>query len=200
MKRLVYLIAILVCFILAGRARAQDNPDVNMDLFAPSVHAWDLGTIMTTRLAPDYDFNAGLWLTYRKDPLVFQSPAGSQTQLVGDQLVADLYFAIPLFGLLSVGLDIPVFLMASGDSPGAVIPVLDEVSGASLGDIRLSVKVRFWDNGNKGFGLGLAEDVTVPTATGDKLTGEGGVTSRTLLIADYAWQGYGQKGIVSITS
>lgn len=188
--RLVTLFAVLAVALTAAPAYA-DNPNVNMNDFVPSVHAWDIGNILTTRIMPEFGISGGLWLTYRKNALNVEAPtATGESQLVSDQLVGDFYAAIPIAKILSVGVDIPVFFVSSGDDPSAVVSSLQQADGASLGDIRLSGKVKFWDNKNVGFGVGLGQDLTLPTATGDKFTGEDSLTSTTKLLLDYNKQGW----------
>ncbi len=191
MRRLLVTAVLSIMALSAANPALADNPNVNMDDFQPSVHAWDIGNIYTTRIASPFQWNAGIWLSYRKDALSLQGSAVNSTaQVVSDQLVGDVYFAMAFFNQLSVGLDIPVFFLSNGDDPGAIVGSLSKASGASLGDVRLSAKLKFWDNKNKGIGVAMTEDLTVPTATGDKFTGEANVTSRTGLVVDWTWQGF----------
>lgn len=191
MKKHVVFLFTALAIVLAAVPAYADNPNVNMDDFTPSVHAWDIGNILTTRIAPDFTISGGLWLTYRKNALSVAGPTvAGDAQLVSDQLVGDLYAAIPFAKIISVGVDIPVFFVSSGDDPSSVVASMQQADGASLGDIRLSGKVKFWNNKNVGIGVGLAQDISVPTATGDKFTGEDTVTSNTKLLVDYSKQGW----------
>jgi OOP family OmpA-OmpF porin len=189
MYRNVAVAIALLSLAWTSSALAQDNPNVNMDDFMPSVHAWDTIGVGTTRIEEGLTPNAGMWLTYRRNALKVIG-GGNEAALVQNQLVADFYGALSLFGWASIGLDVPVFFMSNGESPSAVAANLTQADGASLGDIRLSGKVKFWDNGNKGFGMGLMQDVTVPSATGDKFTGEDSFSSRTNLMMDYQKNGW----------
>jgi outer membrane protein OmpA-like peptidoglycan-associated protein len=185
------ILSLCLAGLFAGPALAE-NPNVNMNDFYPSPHAYDIGHVMGTRVAPSMDLNGGLWMTYRNKALGMESPTGTgSAQLIKDQLVADLYVALGLFDLASVGLDIPVFFMSSGDDPTGVMNSFSTAKGAAFGDVRLAAKMKFWNNENKGFGLGIAEDVTLPTATSGNFAGEDGVTSRTNLILDYNKSGWG---------
>lgn len=190
MKNSLRFAALTFVLLLTSNARA-DNPNVNMNDFSPSVHSWDIGNISTTRIAPHLEISGGLWMVYRKNALNLENPQGADaTQLISDQLVSDLYFAVPLLNIASIGVDIPIFFVSSGDDPSAIVGSMSQAEGASFGDARLSGKVKFWDNGNKGFGVGLLQDLTLPTATGDKFTGEDTVTSRTALILDWSGSGF----------
>ena len=184
MQRIFPISLILALMLLSTPAQAA-NPEANLNDFHPSVHAWDIANIYTTRVAPSFKLSGGLWFTYRKDALRIANPGGGETQLISDQVVTDFYVAIPFANILSVGLNLPLFLTSSGVTPGAVFPDFTKVSGASLGDLRLSAKVKFWNNKNRGIGLGLTQDLTFPTATGATFSGERSVTSKTSIIFDW---------------
>ena len=180
----------LAALLLPAPAAAQNNPNVNLNDFAPSVHAWDVLNVSGTKIAPDWQPNAGMWMLYRSGALALSGVQGNTVNIISDQLVGDFYASIPIKGWASVGIGVPLFFMSAGDDPVTVAPHMTQASGASLGDVRLSGKVRFWDTGNRGVGVGLGQDLTVPTATGDKLTGEQSVTSRTYFIWDFNHQGW----------
>lgn len=188
--RIQLSLAVLIALVwTSANALAQNNPSVNMDDFVPSVHAWDTLGVGTTRIEEGVTPNVGFWATYRRNALKVVG-GGSEAALVQNQLVGDFYGALSILGWASIGVDVPVFFMSNGESPAAVASNLTQADGASLGDVRLSGKVKFWDNGNKGFGMGLMQDVSVPTATGDKFTGEDSFTSRTYLLTDYSKNGW----------
>ncbi|MFH1529683.1 MAG: transporter [Pseudomonadota bacterium] len=177
--------------VCAGPLAHAGNPKINVDDFQPSPHAGDILDTVTTRVGPHLGVSGGVWFTYRKDPLVAVGFEGEgEVALVGDQLVGDLQVALPLFGLASVGIDLPVLLHSAGGDPALVNPAWTQVAGAGLGDLRLSFKAKFWDNHNKGFGLGVAQDLTLPTSVGDKLFGADAPTSVTRLILDYQIKGF----------
>lgn len=187
--RKALLSALSLAVLLSAVPARADNPNINVDDYVPSVFAYDILGTYTNRISPVLDPTFALWLVYRNSPLALQGP-GASAQVVSNQVVADLTFSLAILEFLAVGVDLPIFLLNSGDSPSSVAPTLDKVSGAAFGDIRLSAKARFLGNGKKGFSLGLAEDITLPTTNGDRFTGEDTLTSRTGLIADYAMGGW----------
>jgi outer membrane protein OmpA-like peptidoglycan-associated protein len=178
-------ILLLTIVLVSSTATAQDNPNVNVNDFVPSVHAWDHANVMGTRIQDGLQYSSGLWFAYRKNAFSVQGKAAGQ--LVSSQVVGDVYMGTSLFGWGSVGIDLPIFFATSGETAANG---LVGASGAALGDLRLSLKGKFWQNGNTGFGLGLAQDITFPTSTGNNYTGEEGVSSTTTLIADYNWKGW----------
>jgi len=181
-------LAMLNLAILASPALAA-NPEVNLNDFMPSVHAWDVANIMTSRIAPHLKLSGGLWFSYRKDSWAIETPLGT-TQVMSDQVIAEFYGALPLAGLVSLGVGLPVFLTAGGDQPGVGFGGFTQASGAAFGDLRLSAKLRFWKKRKKGFGLGLAQDLTFPTASGAKYGGEASVTWKSTLILDWGHRGW----------
>jgi OmpA-OmpF porin, OOP family len=184
-KLTMALTTLVIGLIWTTPAIAQDNPKVNMNDFVPSIHPGDIINVLTTRIEKGWVPGGGLWLAYRRNALTVEGQkAGSQ--VVQDQVVMDLYGSVSILGWGSVGLSVPVLLNGSGDSSA----VAGGASGASFGDLRLSGKVKFWDNGNEGFGAGLGLDFTMPTASGTNYIGEETVTARTSLIADYHWNGW----------
>ena len=191
-QKATHAFLVFVLFVgmgIASQAHAQ-NPKVNVDDFRPSPHAGDILDIVSTRMGPHLGFSAGAWFTYRKDPLVAVGFEGEGVvKLVSDQLIGNVQGALPLFGLASVGIDLPVLLYSSGGDTAAVNPAWNQVSGGGLGDLTLSFKVKFWDNHNSGLGLGLAQDLTLPTSVGDKLLGSEAPTSITRLVLDYEIKG-----------
>ena len=188
MKSLFGSLALFSLLLGASSVRAA-NPQANLNDFAPSVHPWDLSNVLTTRIAPTLNISGGFWFTYRKDAWKVETPQGTN-QALSDQLVADFYAAVPFADLVSVGVGIPVYLVSKGDAPNAFMAAFTRASGASFGDLRLSAKVKFWKNKNRGIGLGAAQEFTFPTATGAKYTGEKTLTSKTSLLFDYGKNGF----------
>lgn len=187
--RVLFAVAVLGALLVGVPARA-DNPRMNLYDFRPSVHAFDIGGIWTSHVAEPYQLTGGLWMVYRKDPLNVLGLDGEKVQVISDQAVADLYISMAFFHQLSIGLSVPLFVWMQGDDPTPVDLTMNKVGGFSLGDLRLSAKFKFWENGNKGLGLALGQDLTLPVATGDNMVGEPSVTSLTQLVLDYSVSGY----------
>jgi hypothetical protein len=194
MSRRATCLAVMVSVFLgvgAGQLAWADNPAINTDDFLPSPHARDILDVNTTRAAKHLQYSGGIWFTYRQSPLVVQGFLGEgEVELVGAQLVGNLQFAMPLFGRASVGVDLPTLLYTAGDEPSQVNPDWSQLSGAGLGDLRLSAKVRFWGDGKRGLGVGAAQELTLPTSVGDKLLGSDAPTSTTRLVVDYQCTGF----------
>ncbi len=182
-------VACLVVAVLLPSVAAAENPNVNSDSFRPSVHPGDILGITTAALPKHLGFSAGVWMTWNHRPLKFMDPNGHQFLLVRDQVVADVVGSLSLFGFLDVGLDLPIFLMSKGDVPPAGLG-LRQVSGASVGDVRLGLKASLLKSRPGGFGLALAEDLTFPTSHPDRYSGDTGVTGTTTIVGDWAGGGW----------
>ncbi len=86
-----------------------------------------------------------------------------------------LLFALGLFDWVELGLHMPVVVhqrggitMADGSNQSLV--------GSAVGDLRVGLKGTVLHTPDRGFGLGLAFDVTAPTGQTTALAGEGAVT------------------------
>ncbi|NOZ02830.1 MAG: OmpA family protein [Deltaproteobacteria bacterium] len=187
----------LAAVSLVGDPALADNPQVNVDFFRPSVHPGDILDIQTATMPKQWEWGAGAWLTYNHRPM--KLIGGDPYDMVRHQLVMDLFAHVALLDWLDVGVDLPFFLWSGGDGvPNGVrqnYPYLDEVSGVSLGDLRLAIKARILGGNGRGFGLGVGEDLTFPTSVAisgaaHKFDGEGNVTSTTNIIADYSRDGW----------
>jgi outer membrane protein OmpA-like peptidoglycan-associated protein len=170
-------------------AQAEDNPYVNVDFFRPSVHPYDILDIQTSNMPKLYEYGGGLWMTYNYKPLSMKDTATDKNiyQMVKNQFITDLFGHYAAFNFLDIGLDLPLFLVSSGDSPASNVN-LKKAGGFALGDLRLGFKGVFFKE--KGLGLGLGEDITLPTATNRNFSGDEGLTSTTNLIADYSVSGF----------
>lgn len=192
MTRSLMLIAAAAALAAPGASRAEDNPRLNANFFRPSVHPGDILAIQTATQPGHLKLGGGAFFTWNHSPLSIVD-ATTDEKIYGavtNQFVADLYFSLGLSDYFDIGLDVPIFLYSAGDSPGA-LSTLKEVSGASLGDIRVAGKVSFFGTKRKGgFGLALAEDLTFPSATPRHFNGDELVTSTTTLILDYAHRGW----------
>lgn len=181
--------------LAAGTARA-DNPEVNVNFFRPSVHAGDILAIQTTTVPKQWEWGIGAWFTYNHRPLKILE--GDKYDMVRNQFVMDLFGHVSFTDWLSVGLDLPFFLYSKGDAVPTNIENAfgnNQVSGTSLGDLRLGLKARILGGNGKGFGLGLSADLTFPTATGmsgndNNFNGDSNVTGTPYVILDYSQDGW----------
>jgi len=167
--------AALLGVFSASDAHAE-NPRVNTQVFRPSAHAGDLITTMLTDVGVHTAWSASLLMNFGKNPLVFvdqTAGANSRHEVIQNQFTADLMGSIALFDRLSIGLAVPVFFVNSGEKVG-FIPLDPAPSSATLGDIRLSVKVGILqrEKDADGFGLAAVVDFGLPTGQADSFVSD----------------------------
>ena len=137
-------------------ARAQ----VDAERFKPSVtHDGFVnadGSAVRTTADP---WEIGGYLGYGRNQLVTVSSAGDVRQKVlSGRLGGDLFASVTIARPFAIGLDVPFFVVQTGDA---------SPSFAGLDDIRLVPKLRILDDVGDGIGLAIAAEVRVPTHAGD---------------------------------
>ncbi len=175
---------------------AADNPQYRVNSYLPTPHEGDTFGVLSTRAAVPWSWSAGAWLTVNDRPFELQTQQGAPlAAVVSRQVATDVYGGIGLLPWLSAGVVLPIYPSTSGE----VLPdryQLEQVGGAALGDPRLSAKAILVDSENDGFGLAIAEELSLPLATGGNFTGDESVVSFTSLAADYAWRGW--RGSINV--
>ena len=167
----------------ASAAYAADNPRNNADTFRPSAISGDVLAVGTTATGRD-GLSALFGATWNEKPLkVTDAASGAEVRIVARQIALDIGAAWQFADRISVAAVLPVFALSDGSALPAELG-LSQVGGASVGDLRLSARGVLLRA--SGFGLALREDVTVPTANRTDFTGDLGVTSTSLLVADWA--------------
>lgn len=170
-----------------------DNPKVNMNTFRPSVHGGDILGVQTALMPKQWAWGVGGYFLFQQDSLALIDATTEDKiyQIIHNDFMMDVMGNVSLFDFLNIGISVPVHLFAKGDTPPAGYSLLfDRVEGTSLGDIRLGIKGAILRSNGGGFGLGLSEEVTFPTATTANLLGDDGVTSTTRVLADFVWSGF----------
>lgn len=187
--RSILAVTLLVAALVPATAAAE-NPRLNVDTFRPSVHPGDILGVITANEPGHLKLGGGGFLTWNHLPLRFVNPSGdTDYTAVRDQFVADLFISLGLSKYLDLGLDIPIFLFTRGDNVASGYP-FSKSQGASLGDIRLSLKGTILGGNGKGFGLGLAADLTLPSATPKYFNGDRLVSFKPVLFLDYSKKGW----------
>ena len=170
-----------------------DNPRVNILRVRLSPFPGDLFAVQTNtqpgHLQPFY----GASLTWNNKELAMVDSSGTRFfQTVANRLLLEQYGGLGLSKYLSLALVLPIALFATGQEPRADLP-MDKVDGTYLGDLRVSLKSRFFDRRKAGgFGAGASIDISLPTATpaggfnGDRLP-----TLTARIILDYLRRGWG---------
>ena len=181
-RRLVLIAALVVAH--ATLARAQSTA-FDAEGFHPSVTSQGYYGVDGAFVAPHLGFSAGLWLSYAHDPLVARRGNSLAGELVVRQLGLDLLGSFAFFDRLEVGLDLPIMAYQDNDTRTVALPSL---AAAGFGDLALEVKGLLWAPrwGTQRFGLAAVAGATFPTGDSQSFMGQGGVTGRFRLVAE--WQ------------
>ena len=166
--------------LLLARSTLAQETTLDIERFKPAV-TYD-GFVNAEGSAvryPEDPWELGAFVNYGFHPLVSVDAGGQlNRKFVSGRLGFDAIASVTLADPFAVGLDVPFFLVQTGDySP----------SFAGLGDVRLVPKLRLLDDRN-GFGLGLLAEVRAPTHAGDYAGGTRGVVVVPKLVADHRFR------------
>ena len=149
------MLHLLASLALAQDATGGDIPEINGQLFRPSIDAQSTLWTDDTLMAPNKYTMGRFALHYVNDPVVYIDENGERNELVSGLWQLSLMGAHTR-GPVRVGLDVPVYLRSSGD----------ETAGETgLGDLAADVRVTALDRREKPVGLAFAGRLTLPTST-----------------------------------
>lgn len=178
----------LLCTCLAslcGTVRA--SPGVSSDAYRPPASADDDYAVLTPGAGAHLELTPRIHLDYLRKPVVYETYRGDsdseQTALVRDQLRLWLGATLALWQRMLVFTSLPVDLVMTGETLGA----LPTATGAGLGDLGLGVRGLLLETG--GMRLGVELSATFPTAhaaANDRPTvaGDSGATLAPRLLAE----------------
>jgi len=194
------LVSLVVLTAVPSRARAQtDVRKVPILQFRPSLDYDGLLTIDSASTLGHLRWSLGAQFGYANDPLVALRNDETILKYVANQVLADLWVTLGVWHYFEVGLHLPVVAYQDSDTGGD--PAGDGVgslTAATLGDVRLLLKGRFFKKRATGFGLALTAAVSAPT--GGLLEANGGDRLPTVeprLVLDYR---FGQGTLISLNA
>lgn len=143
--------------IVAPSADAQE--DIDAERFKPAVTHDGFITQEGSAVRPEQDrwefFGS---ISFAHNPLVVVDGNGDLARsFVGNRLTLDVGGSVTVAGPFAIGLDLPVYLVQTGDADPEV---------AGLGDLRLVPKIQILDD-RESVGLGLLLELRAPTHTGE---------------------------------
>ena len=146
--------------LVGGLALAQgvsggDVPNIDAQLFRPSVDASTLLGTDDSHVSDDLTGSGRLLLQWAHQPLVYYPDSGDPVDLVGDLYQLDVLGAVA-YKRLRLGLDLPIVLRSLGDAT-------DPETG--MGDLSLDLKGRLLDRRTHAVGLALGSRISLPTAS-----------------------------------
>ena len=167
MRTLIPLFALIAMLSVSMASAQTAPPPMDVQHFQPQADRTGWFTTQSAQTLGLWQPAFGLWLSYANKPLLRSEDGVVQDEMVRDLLTLDLQAAIG-FGPVDLAIDMPINLLVAGDG---LAQWGGEVSGAAAGDLRVIPKVRFMDPAKRGFGLGLALPVTLPTGNQEKYSG-----------------------------
>lgn len=162
LQRVFWLAAAALVVATATPAMAQNlggNLDAGIDVqrFEGVTSPYGVFSVDSARSAHHLQLSGGVLVNYSKDPLIFHASNGDKFPIVTQQVAAELLFGLGLFDFMEVGVALPIYL-SNDASVGA-----EDLSGATVGDLRLRPKLTLLDQDETGFGLAVLAYITTPT-------------------------------------
>jgi outer membrane protein OmpA-like peptidoglycan-associated protein len=154
------------------------DPDIVVQRFTPVTGPHGIITVDGSRSQGHLKVASGLMLNYSTDPLVLVQGGMEPVVIVEQQLVGDLLFSIGLFDVAEVGLSLPLY----GVNTATIGE--EEISGVTVGDVRLRPKFTLLDREDSPIGIALIAHLTLPTGDDAAFTSSGGVSGRPGVVAD----------------
>jgi outer membrane protein OmpA-like peptidoglycan-associated protein len=190
-------LALAVAAALAGspgRARAQTpktDRSFDVQLWQPALGPRPYFTLEGAKVPAHLQLSVQLATSYQRNPFTLGTIQGtnrveSDVEVVRDQVTTELGLALGLMDRFQVGLALPFAVYQNGDDFDASgVPTGQDLSGASLGDIRIEGKYQAPSFGkSQEFTFALVPGLTVPTGDDKKFHGDKSVTGRLKAITE----------------
>jgi OOP family OmpA-OmpF porin len=150
-----------------GQTRAPQDTSIDPQLFQPAIGPQNFLTVDGAAVADHKRLSFGLMLSYQQRPYsVFtQGSSPGTTNLIDNQLTAELDAAIGLFGRYQLGIGLPFTPYLDGDEADAMgAPAGLHLRESGIGDLRLEGKAHLATLGDDDqYGLALSAGLTLPT-------------------------------------
>ncbi len=176
------VLALLSLFVFSATVSAQNIPNPNTDVevqnFNPTPSPYGIFSVESAQGSSDLQISGGLVLNFAKEPLVVESERQGRIVIVDSQLVGDLLFAIGLWDMLELGLDLPVYFANQAELNSA------DIGGATIGDLMLRPKFTLFNPEDNPIGLALYANVVFPTGDDQAFTSSGTFALRPGVIVD----------------
>jgi Thrombospondin type 3 repeat len=177
-----------VALLTSVEARAQTRPGVDLRTLRPSADPRAALVLEPTSTLRGGTFAINGWLSYSALPVsILREGGGVYARPVSHQLTLDLQASFGIGERVSVDLNVPMSLQASGSAAlNSSIANSASVDAFALGDPWLGAKVNLRSNSAGGLGLSLRGGVTLPAGQRTAFTGERGLRPELTMIADYS--------------
>ncbi len=179
------LVALAFATTLVATANAAEPRTSGVDVqhFRPGGGGFDFLGISGGFLAPHLDVNAALLFHHSDVLLLHQRQKDDPRQpVLKSQDILEVMGSIAFLDRLELGIAIPLVLGQSTGSGFGLTPGLEAPGGATIGDIRVTPKVKLFET-RRQFALTLAAPLTLPT--GSDFGGYGSFIATPMAIADW---------------
>jgi len=176
--------AALSVLLVSQGVRAQTLEPFALDRFEPAPAGDRFFGVPGADPGGETTLRAMLLADYAYRPLVLYKNDGADSvgNVVQDQLFLHGGVSLGLFERLNLSLNVPVALVNSGDSPAAGGVATPSPSGAALGDLRVSARVRLVGRSQTGGEVDLGGSLWLPTGDSKSFAGDGSVRGMPELI------------------
>ncbi len=178
MKRHRLLLFALVLVLAPALVRAAEG--FNAHLFSPSHFQGRYLTFEDAQTMPQYNWALGVYLDYANAPVEVRTDNERSTGILDSLLTADLTGGFSFHETVNIGLHAPLHLYNRGrsfDDLGDATGATSRQNRTSLGDMRVTGKVRILEEGVWPMGVAVMPFLTFPTGDETRLLGEGRVTA-----------------------
>ncbi len=179
--RWAWVLLTALSLMMARAALAQEEgapPVIDVDRFSPHGDHTGWFATMSPEALDLWQPAGGVWGSYARSPLVLYSPAG-ETEVIRDLWALHVQGAIG-FKVADLAVSLPIHPQVAGDGISAwgEPPV-----GAALGDLEIVPKVSFVNPAVRGFGIGVAVPISLPTGDDGLFVSNGRATIAPMLVA-----------------
>ena len=187
----------LVVLVLFGGTTAAAQRDINVERLRPTLDRFGFIGIQGSATPGHKRWNLGFWTNYSLNPLRVRLNDGSRPTIIDNQLDADLFFEVGLFGRLAFAAELPFVMYQDGDA-SVLMDGQGTVTGAALADPRFTTKVRLlgkrtdvYQDRADGPGMGLLFRLPVPVGNENLFASENQFTFDLELLGDFHILGTG---------
>jgi len=183
----VFVVLLSLCAAPVSAQVPDSSTGFLVDAYEPGpLPGLDLLNVWRSRVPGHLGVAVGVELGYVGGLLELARPDDARdetAQIVDHRVRADVGIGVGIIDRLAVSLSLPFVLDQGGDDLALFNRPGDAVSGATTGDLRLTVRGRLLEGA--GFGLALGLDVAFPTGDDQAFMSFGAVRVRPVLIADW---------------
>lgn len=174
-----------LCLGVAGVAQAQEfadpgQPALDIQNFKPAPSPYGIFAVDGAEGTRNLKLSAGFLVNFAKEPLRLIPETGDPEPLVDQTFSGDLLVALGLFDVFELGVGFPVYFVNAADVPTDT----GDLSGATIGDLRLRPKFTVLNHSTTPLGLAFALQVNLPTGNDEAFTSSGKVSARPEAIVD----------------